>query len=149
MTLEFTFEQARFYLAALIDGEGYVRYRVPHQQRSIHIVNTDLALIEAAEACCDALGVTSTRSASLPSVRPLARRTLWMVSIGGRANMERVLAVVPLQAPTKLATLRDGVAAYLTDEQRHAAYVAGGRMGAGMTNGKKGGGRRKPKTKRR
>lgn len=102
------------YLAAMIDGEGSVaiaRRDGRIKSRYVCIVNTDESIIEACEEACRALGITFTRSCRRERARPL-----FHVGIYGRANLERLLEVVPLRSGAKAERLREAVESY---QQRH------------------------------
>jgi hypothetical protein len=49
-----TADQARYYLAAIIDGEGTVSVKY----RKVSITNTDVRIVEACESCCKLLGLS-------------------------------------------------------------------------------------------
>lgn len=68
----YTHEQAQGYLAAMIDGEGYVH--LAHEdnpakktQRMVRITSTEWDIIEATLDACDALGVKGTVEQTRPT----------------------------------------------------------------------------------
>ncbi len=65
-----TREQAAYYFAGLLDGEGSVSMSLIKGRwwtRSVSITNSDYALIEAAKECLDILGVVYREKGSLES----------------------------------------------------------------------------------
>lgn len=98
-------EAAAYYLAALIDGEGHVAHRVypSGPVRHIDIVNTDRALIEAAQAACDKLGLKWARydrDRDGDAITP-ERKHQWNLRIARRESLERAAEILPLKAPAK------------------------------------------------
>lgn len=103
-------DQARFYLAAMIDGEGHVdctQSKRGFWNRKIIIANTDMALIEATAECCDLIGIDyniSVRERKSPRHLPCLH-----LVICGASNFRTVLKHVPLRSPKKLADLQRGI----------------------------------------
>lgn len=100
----FNREQAAAYLAAMIDGEGWIGEPKGPSNRAIRIANTDPELISAIREACDALGISYT-------VQKIRQRrenwsSGWVVDITGRENFLRVLAEVPLRSSRKLDRLQ-------------------------------------------
>ena len=108
-------DEARGYLAAMIDGEGHVAFqkrtragRSSGYNRAVSIFNTDYSLIEATVEACALLGIaTRVRERTLPP----PRKNVWVVSIATREALEALLDV-PLRSPLKRAALVAGVASY-------------------------------------
>jgi hypothetical protein len=99
-------DQARFYLAAMIDGEGHVECLMGNRgwHRRIIIANTDMALIEATAECCDLLDIGYTISTR---TRKDERHLPCLVlRISGIRNLRLVLDHVPLRSPKKLRKLQ-------------------------------------------
>jgi hypothetical protein len=110
-----TEEQAAWYLAAMIDGEGWIgdvdtKIGPTPRNRAVRINNCDEALIRAVERCCDVLGMHYTKR------RQDGRREGWndqyAIEITGAESMRRLLAVVPIQSPKKLDRLRRMIETY-------------------------------------
>lgn len=116
-------DQARFYLAAMIDGEGHVECLLGkngYWYRRVSVANTDLALIQAVAECCELVGVDYT-------IRQQKRREerfhpLLVLRIAGIGNLKILLDCVPLRSPKKLRALQLAVATakkpHLTSRQR-------------------------------
>jgi LAGLIDADG-like domain len=106
----FNTEQARAYLAAMIDGEGWIGEPKSVQNRAIRIANTDPVLIDAIRECCAVLGLHYTMTSHA------ARHAHWkpqqQVHITGRPAMAVVLATVPIRSPKKLDRLARTVESY-------------------------------------
>jgi intein/homing endonuclease len=106
----FITEQAAAYLAAMIDGEGWIGEPKGAQNRAIRIANTDRVLIDAIAECCDVLGVHYT----VQSIR--ARQDNWsdgwVVDITGHDSLRYILDHVPFRAPRKRDRLARQVASY-------------------------------------
>jgi G:T-mismatch repair DNA endonuclease (very short patch repair protein) len=112
-------ETAAAYLAAMIDGEGTVtnsQGKRARQTRMVSISNTDPAIIVAITACCDVLGLTYRLRTDLPGRWP-SKKPQWTaithVAIHGRANFQRLLDIVPIQAPEKRRRLEVIAASYV------------------------------------
>jgi LAGLIDADG-like domain len=80
-------DEAAGYLSAMIDGEGAV-YAVGHN-RSIHIYNTDLGVIEGCLEACEVLGIKA-RCAVRDKPSKLSKHPVWTISFYGRENLERI-----------------------------------------------------------
>lgn len=95
----FTRIQAEAYLAAMIDGEGWVGEPKGKQNRAIRIANTDPVLIDAIVECCDILGLNYGRYSYKRAP------TNWsdgeMVEIRGLASLTIVWQCVPFRATRK------------------------------------------------
>jgi beta-phosphoglucomutase-like phosphatase (HAD superfamily) len=104
-----TAKDAAPYLAAMIDGEGCVRFNAEAHRRSVFISNTDPALIEACEQCCRLLGITYHVRWREPSHGKKKRYA--HLTITGRANFETLLTL-PIMAPAKRERLEAAVASY-------------------------------------
>jgi hypothetical protein len=106
----FNREQAAAYLAAMIDGEGWIGEAKSPQNRAIRITNTDPVLITAVMECCDVLGIGYRTYAYA------AQRAHWsggqLVTIYGLENLSRVLAEVPFRAERKRERLVRLIASY-------------------------------------
>lgn len=90
-----------WYLAAIIDGEGWVRKPDPkfgHGQ--LTVANTDMDVIEATIRCLDSLGIKYARYhyAYPPESR---RQPVDVLSITGRSNLRIVYERVPIQTRRK------------------------------------------------
>lgn len=117
-------DQARFYLAAMIDGEGYVGCSLDSRGfwcRQVAIANTDMALIEATAECCDLLGIDYRIKEQKKQKEH--HNTCLLLRITGRENLKILLEEVPLRSPKKLRTLQLAVSTpakkkYLTTNQQ-------------------------------
>ncbi|MEU2106482.1 LAGLIDADG family homing endonuclease [Nocardia sp. NPDC019255] len=107
----FNADQAAHYLAAMIDGEGWVgEPKSKLRNRAIRIANTDRALIDAITECCDVLGIHYTvqyQTGRKPGWAPQ-----WWVDITGRASFEIVRDRVPVRAPQKRDRIARTAASY-------------------------------------
>lgn len=122
----FTREQAGAYLAAMIDGEGWVGEPKGVQNRAIRITNCDPVLIEAIQECCVILDIHYTLTSQA------ARKCNWSdqqtVHIGGLAAFETILAIVPVRAPVKLDRIRRTIPTYrrpLDEDELRRLYASG------------------------
>lgn len=111
-------EAAAHYLAALIDGEGCVRFgqTTLSRHRYVVITNTERALIDAAEAALEALGIgytTRFREDRAERENVLGNRPLWDVTVSRRDELERLHELVPLRHPEKAAKLKAIVESYM------------------------------------
>lgn len=106
-----TREQARFYLAGIIDGEGHVLCRwskAGHWERGVVIANTDKEIIAAVVECCEVLEYdygTSKRKRQDPRWNDC-----YIVKICGIENLRRMVDDVPIRSPQKIKALRDSLA---------------------------------------
>jgi hypothetical protein len=107
----FTNTQAAAYLAAMIDGEGWIGSPKNKQNRAIRISNTDPDLISAIREVCDRLGITYT--VQHINARKEGWSAGWWVDITGRANMIRVRDEVPLRSSKKRARLDAIITSYV------------------------------------
>lgn len=105
------------YLAAMIDGEGSVTFHRAGYSRGVKIVNTDPAIIQACKDCCDYLGIGYTTHQ--PTVKRLNRKQQTVLTIYGRANLERLNSVISLQAPEKARRLEELVSSYTYNQIDH------------------------------
>jgi LAGLIDADG-like domain len=102
--MAFSEDQAALYLAAMIDGEGWVGEPKGVTNRAIRIANTERDLIDAIEECCQVLGL---HYLTYPYV---AKRENWspgwMVHITGEDSFRKILAQVPIRSTRKLDRVR-------------------------------------------
>lgn len=106
-----TREQACFYLAGIIDGEGHVMFRESKGgwwERGIVVGNTDRAIIDAVVECCDVLEYDYT---ICKRQRQNSRwKACWQVKLCGADNLNRMVVDLPLRSSDKLATLKASLA---------------------------------------
>lgn len=110
-------EQASYYLAAIIDGEGTVKRRREQGNKSprvCKITNTTPQIIAAVEEACAALGITCK-----VEHRGLTRAgtPLWDVCIRNMENFAK-LAELPIRHPMKRQRIQDGLV-----DRRHQVPV--------------------------
>ena len=121
-------DQAAHYLAAMIDGEGYVpELATSHRYRSIRIANTDPDLIAAMHECCDLLGL---RYLTIPLKSKNPRwADGWAVDINGYESLCTVRDFVPIRCKRKLERLNGLIDSYkfppLDRADVETAYVKG------------------------
>jgi hypothetical protein len=102
----FTFDEARGYLAGMIDGEGTVTAIASAKTpRRIRVCNTDASILTAAQEACDVLGLTTTTQWHLRLKRP-HHLPLAQISITGKENLQRVADIVPIRSATKIERLK-------------------------------------------
>lgn len=103
-------EQAKGYLAAMIDGEGHVssvRDRRGWAKRSVRISNTERDIIDACVEAALALGIEH-RVVKQP--RPTSTgKAVWTVGFYKGASLAQ-LAELPIASARKRAALADGIA---------------------------------------
>jgi intein/homing endonuclease len=97
-----TREQASWYLAGIIDGEGCVspgknNYRVV-------IVNTDESIIEAVQEALDILGIDYKKKTRVR--KNLKHKILYEVVIGRRSEYSKIALLVELQCESKRLKLK-------------------------------------------
>lgn len=111
-------DEARGYLAAIIDGEGCVH---SPPKRGVYISNTDPAIIAATVGACRQLGIVCT----VREYRryPTPGKRAWRVAIRWQPNLRRLLEVVTLRSPGKQARLEESVASY-----QHRSHIGPGRF---------------------
>src|SRR5262249_20840144 len=108
---------AAAYLAAMIDGEGWITVRqwsTPKQARGcmrvIGIANTERELIDACIDACEQLGIRP-RLYEIKRQRPSWSRK-WEIQIIRRDSLRIVRDVVPIQSKRKSAKLDEALASY-------------------------------------
>lgn len=117
-----TGEQARYYLAAFIDGEGSVR---SNGRRELAIGNTDPDLIAAVLECFAVLGIT--HGAITRSSRGMrGRRDMLYVNVYRKSNFE-ILATLPLRSAAKrdLIAHAAGRTCVARDRDENGRFVLG------------------------
>jgi hypothetical protein len=97
-----TKDEARGYLAGMIDGEGTVQ-AVPKKRR-IKITNTNPELIEAVLKCCEVLGI---KAKSYPRGFTRIGTPLFEVLVDGLKPLARVRDVVPVQGSDKARKIQE------------------------------------------
>lgn len=103
-------DEARGYLAGLIDGEGYVRdVSGSTRARQVQIANTEESIIAGILEACAALGIVAR--ATGPYGGRAGRQSIWSVNINHRVNLEK-LAALPLRSAKKRAKLEAILALY-------------------------------------
>lgn len=116
MQLEFsTEEQAAYYLAAMIDGEGWVgepKPANPYANRAIRIANTEKELIEACAACCDVLGVKYRLSFRKRPAKHQHWNDTWWLEIYGREHLSTIHKKVPFISDRKRDRLTRSIKSY-------------------------------------
>ena len=115
---DFSTDEARGYLAAMIDGEGYVpdvkvtRAKHPFKNiRYVSIVNTQPELIDAVRAACQVLGIGTVVHLKKNESDPI-RKPLYSVRIKGLGNLARLQSLVRLRSPYKQASLDSMLATF-------------------------------------
>lgn len=110
-------DQELAYLAAFIDGEGYVSCRFQcggkKLMRRVGFVNTEKDLFDAVVAMLNRAGF-ETAIRARPSQNPKHADRWDCYLVGGKDAYKRFLEIVPLQHPGKRQRLSDMVSAYLT-----------------------------------
>ena len=117
-----TEREAAYYLAAMIDGEGCVTWPpLPTGRamgaRCVAIVNTDPFLIRAT---CKALDRLKINWHTYDYARKPPRKACTHIHITGRQNLERLLEMVPLKAPSKRWKLIGCIQSYCNYNWRRA-----------------------------
>lgn len=102
-------DEARGYLAAIIDGEGTI-VEGSRQQREIRIYNTDLLIIGAVNEALDLLGIGHYSYPYSRKDRP-TKPPLVRVVIGRREDVIRAYEEIPLRS-VKRERLRNLVSTY-------------------------------------
>lgn len=93
-------EQAKWYLAGLIDGEGHIQ--CSYGCRQVSVSNTDKSIIDRAVECCEVLKYHwRLEEPRLTKIGKL----YWQLVISRRETMERLIAELPLGSEVKLAIL--------------------------------------------
>jgi 1,2-phenylacetyl-CoA epoxidase PaaB subunit len=102
-------DEAAGYLSAMIDGEGAV-YAVGHN-RSIHIYNTDLGVIEGCLEACEVLGIKAG-CAVRDKPSKLSKHPLWTISFYGRENLEHTASALTLRSDRKREALSRALSSF-------------------------------------
>ena len=100
------FDDARYYLAALIDGEGSVECRLP--QRRVTIYNTEEDIIDAAIECLNILDIDY----SIYEYKTGTYKNVTNIRISRRANLERLYELVPIMSQRKRELLYKCIITY-------------------------------------
>ena len=113
-----TNEQAKSYLAGLVDGEGCVSLcqlksgsHAGEYRRIITIGMTDREIIDLAARLFEQLGIGFSRSDLHPGG---TRRHVWTIAINARADIERFAALIPIQHRAKQERLAAILGSYKT-----------------------------------
>ncbi len=107
-----TKDQAAWYLAAMIDGEGCIYFNAAKRRYSIQVTNTDVSILEAIEKSATVLGLRHGPR-SLVGVGTGRSMPCWNIRLlGGMDTMRDVLRMVPIQSERKKATLLAIIASY-------------------------------------
>jgi hypothetical protein len=110
-------EQELAYIAAFIDGEGWIvcqRYSASNRlDRRIGYTNTDKALFDAVTQMLERAGFrVATKLVETKNPKHSNRWNAYL--LGGKKTFELFLQTIPLQHPGKLSRLREIVTHYLT-----------------------------------
>jgi intein-encoded DNA endonuclease-like protein len=108
-----THEQAAFWLAGFMDGEGCVIHK-PKGSRYITILNTDTELIDVVCESLATLGI-GWRLSHRRRRHPHYKDSL-VVNIYGRTNLDLFYRWVPFKSPEKRAKLRFALDSYVRDD---------------------------------
>lgn len=109
--IEWTFEAAAYYLAAMIDGEGHVSNlakKTGGRDRHVTITNTDVDIVAATLEAAQAVGLTRI---TIRIETAHHKTPLYVMRIAGRDQLRRIREVVPLQS-VKRHRLREALASY-------------------------------------
>jgi len=106
-----TQDQALYYLAAMIDGEGCVSFSESNGQREIIISNTEKSIVKKTEECLDLLEIDCGIYLD-PTNGGGGRKPIFILVIGGQKNLEFIYEVVPLGSEAKSAKLTTLVNSY-------------------------------------
>lgn len=109
-------EQAAYYLAAMIDGEGSVIFRPigPKRRsvgREVRVSNTDEDILEATRTAMRMLGVKFTEYLELGKDERHPRDCMTL-RVGSRDSLEIIWSRVPIMATRKRDTLRKCIESY-------------------------------------
>jgi hypothetical protein len=122
-----TREHAAGWLAAIIDGEGYVGFalRPIGTRRIVKIANTDPSILAAVYEALDLFGIQYTE---VERAQPNPKwKRITEVIIQGRRNLEKMAASVELRADKKHIALTSAVSTYkghrFNRDELHRLYV--------------------------
>jgi hypothetical protein len=116
-----TLEQAAWYLAAMIDGEGCVHFNLARRKWCVQVTNSDTDILDAVEMAMDVLGLGRSQRINIRDGRD-RRRPCWSIRlIGGREAYRRLLQIVPIQCKRKRIALEGIVAVYKDMPERPTA----------------------------
>lgn len=107
ITLGFGQEAAAAYLAAIIDGEGWILVNI---NRQVGVFNTDRDIIDAVIECCQILALRHVVQFEERSQRK-NRQDGWRVIVTGKDSLIRIRDQVPLRASRKRVKLDEAIAA--------------------------------------
>ncbi len=125
----FTEEQAKGYLAGLIDGEGHVSSK----HKLIHIGNTEKDIMDAATECCETLDLHCTPYEPR-QYRPGNRKQIYEVRIRTQESLQRIHDEVPIASNRKREALAEALTRFKrsprpSPEWLHEKYVQDGLTG--------------------
>jgi hypothetical protein len=107
--------EAKGYLAAIIDGEGHVSFRPTQGERRVIVTNTDLDILDAGIAACKKLGINARikgpRSATRQ--RPNCAPTYDLV-ISGQTALRQLNYSILLRSTKKQQRLNAIINSYTT-----------------------------------
>ena len=109
--MQWTNEQAQSYLAAMIDGEGWIGEYKNRFNRAIRIANTEEEIITANIQCLEQLGITYTVIRDKKPAKPHWAKRI-TIEITRLVNLSYILEHVPFQSTRKRERLKRLIASY-------------------------------------
>lgn len=109
--MDWNYDQAIGYLAAMIDGEGWIGDLKGVHNRAIRIANTEEDIISAVTSCLDYLGITYIIIRDKKPARPNWAKRI-TVDITRRSNLSYILGHVPFRSLRKRERLERLVSSY-------------------------------------
>lgn len=104
-------EEARGYVAGIIDGEGHVRYDGVRRNRYVLVANTEPSIINAYTAALRSLGTPFRRRG--PYYYGDAGKCYWQVLISKETPLRKLAAEVSLRSRAKQHKLQELVRSYV------------------------------------
>ena len=113
-----TREEALWYLAAIIDGEGCISFSILDSGtlswQECYVANTELPIVRRVVACLDLIGVDCNVYLQKGTKTPAGgvAKPIYQVRITGRQNFE-LLSEVPLASEAKAVKLHQILTSYV------------------------------------
>lgn len=136
-------DAARWYLAALIDGEGHVGQRKHKGKkqgftRDVRVTNTDESIVSAAQDAMTMLGIqhhTYLRADRAEREDVFGSKPLYDVVVSHKNGLDIILAEVPLQCAYKREALQTAVGSYVR-KNRPPQHELEAHLAAGLSDAK-------------
>lgn len=106
-----TVDEARWYLAGMFDGEGWVHFSPKNLSRDAGIANTDLDILATVTSCMDILEIPY-RFVEVSLKGSIGKKRCYEVQITKREGFISLYEKVPLRSKRKKETLESLLMSY-------------------------------------